>query len=340
MSRTTIKDVAAEAGVSLGTASRALSGNGSVAASTRERVLAAAHRLNFVPNGQAGSLRSERTRTIGLLIPDIRNPFFAELAHVVEQGARAEGLAVMLCSANEDPEQMQDHATVLRRHRVDGIIVAPFSTARESLQDLRDSGVPLVFLDRTIPGMGVPSVVSDTRRAITEAVTHLRSQGARNIGYISGPSETTTGVERLAEFRAAADAAGVRVEVAHGDFQEHSGRVGMRRLLERHVDAVLASDSLMTIGAFKECRSAGITPVKDLPFVGFDDIAPFALLQPALPLICQDLHAMGTSAVELLLAQLVGESPSRELRLQAHLKLPAAPEPGSQDSIHQDHHES
>lgn len=340
MSRTTIKDVAAEAGVSLGTASRALSGNGSIAAPTRERVLAAARRLNYVLNAQAGSLRSDRTRTIGLLIPDIRNPFFAELAHVVEQSARAEGLGVMLCSANEDPQQMHDYATVLRRQRVDGIIVAPFSTARESLQELQDSGMPLVFLDRTIPGMEVPAVVSDTRAAIAEAVTYLVAQGARKVGYISGPSETTTGVERLAEFRAAAEAAGVAVEIALGDFQERSGRLGMQSLLARGVDAVLAADSLMTIGAFKACRAAGVTPVQDLPFVGFDDIAPFALLQPPLPLICQDLHAMGTSAVRLLLAQLGGQTSSSELRLEAHLQLPAATGADAPQPIDRDHHES
>lgn len=340
MSRTTIKDVAAEAGVSLGTASRALSGNGSIAAPTRERVLAAARRLNFVPNAQAGSLRSERTRTIGLLIPDIRNPFFAELAHVVERRARSEGLSVMLCSADEDPQQMHDYATVLRRQRVDGIIVAPFSTARDSLRELQGSGTPLVFLDRTIPGMGVPAVVSDTRDAIADAVRYLVDQGARRIGYISGPSETTTGVERLAEFRAAAAASGVDVEIAHGDFQEHSGRLGMRSLLARGVDGVLASDSLMTIGAFKECRAAGVKPVQDLPFVGFDDIAPFALLQPSLPLICQDLHSMGTAAVQMLLTQLAGVTSSQELRLEAHLKLPSGSEADSAQPIDPHHHES
>lgn len=117
MSRPTIKDIAAEAGVALGTASRALSGNGSVAAETRERVLAAAERLDFIPNAQARSLRSERTETIGLLIPDVRNPFFAELAHVVEREARASGLSVVLCGANEDPALMREYMLVLRQQR-------------------------------------------------------------------------------------------------------------------------------------------------------------------------------------------------------------------------------
>ena len=321
MSRPTIKDIAAEAGVALGTASRALSGNGSVAAETRERVLAAAERLNYIPNAQARSLRSERTETIGLLIPDVRNPFFAELAHVVEREARSSGLSVVLCSANEDPELMREYMLVLRRQRVDGIIVAPFSTARDTLEVVQQAGMPLVFVDRTIPGMGVPAVVSDTDPAIREAVAHLVSGGAQRLGFLSGPSQTTTGVERLSEFTAAAAEAGIETVIEHGDFQEESGRAGMRALLETGVDAVLTADSRMTLGAVRVCLEAGITPSADLPFIGFDDIAPFALLQPPLPLICQDLEGMATTAVQLLQAQLRGKNPRTEHRLPAQLRL-------------------
>lgn len=322
MSRPTIKDIAAEAGVALGTASRALSGNGSVAPETRERVLAAAERLDFIPNAQARALRSERTETIGLLIPDVRNPFFAELAHVVEREARSSGLSVVLCSANEDPELMRQYMLVLRQQRVDGIIVAPFSTAHDTLQAVTDAGMPLVFVDRTIPGMDVPAVVSDTGPAIREAVEVLTRGGAQRLGFLSGPSQASTGVERLAEFTAAVRATGIQTLIQHGDFQEETGRQGMRALLEAGADAVLAADSRMTLGAVRECLDAGIVPARDLPFIGFDDIAPFALLQPPLPLICQDLEGMATTAVQLLNAQLRGETPHTEHRLPAHLRLP------------------
>ncbi|MGP9604622.1 MULTISPECIES: LacI family DNA-binding transcriptional regulator [unclassified Brachybacterium] len=324
MSKPTIKDIAAEAGVALGTASRALSGNGSVAPETRERVLAAAERLNYIPNALARSLRSERSETIGLLIPDVRNPFFAELAHVVEREARSLGLSVVLCSANEDPALMRDYTLVLRRQQVDGIIVAPFSTARDTLLAVQDAGMPLVFVDRTIPGMGVPAVVSDTGPAISDAVAQLAVGGAQRLGFLSGPSQTTTGVERLAEFIAAAKATGIDTVIQHGDFQEESGRRGMRDLLEAGVDSVLTADSRMTLGAVRECLETGIVPVRDLPFIGFDDISPFALLQPPLPLICQDLEGMATTAVQLIQAQLRGESPHTEHRLPAQLRIPAA----------------
>lgn len=323
MSRPTIKDIAAEAGVALGTASRALSGNGAVAPATREKVLAAAARLDYVPNAQARSLRSERTDTLGLLIPDVRNSYFADLAHVVEREARAAGLSVVLCSANEDPDLMREYTRVLRRQRVDGIIAAPFSTARDSLGTVQTAGIPLVFMDRTIPGMDIPSVVSDTSAALRDAVEHLVTDGARRIGFISGPSQTTTGLARREEFIAAARAAEVETVIVDGDFQERSGREGLRSLLADEVDAVLAADSRMTLGAVRACLDAGIVPARDLRFIGFDDIAPFALLHPPLPLICQDLEGIATTAVELLLAELRGDPPAGEHRLPAHLRIPA-----------------
>lgn len=283
-------------------------------------MLAAAERLHYIPNAQARSLRSERTESLGLLIPDVRNPFFAELAHVVEREARAAGLSVLLCSANEDPELMAEYVLVLRRQRVDGIIVAPFATAQDTLATVKEAGIPLVFVDRTIPEMGVPAVVSDTGPAIHDAVRTLVAGGAQRLGFLSGPAQTTTGVERLAEFTDAATAAGVETVIQQGDFQEEAGRRGMQALLAAEVDAVLTADSRMTLGAVRECLEQGITPAGDLPFIGFDDIAPFALLRPPLPLICQDLEGMATTAVELLTAQPEGEAPAAEHRLPAHLR--------------------
>src|SRR5690606_31811618 len=206
--------------------------------------------------------------TIGLLIPDVRNPFFAELAHVVEREVRSSGLSVRLCNADEDPDLMRECTFVLRRQRVDGMIVAPSATARESLQTVQDAAIPLVFVDRAIPGMGVPAVVSDISAAITEAVRPLVAGGARRLGFIAGPRQTTTGRERLAEFTAAAEGPGVEVITQPGDFQEESGRQGMCALLAAEADAVLTADSRMTLGAVRACLDAGITPVRDLPFIG------------------------------------------------------------------------
>src|SRR5690606_38401393 len=127
---------------------------------------AAAERLDFIPNAQARSLRSERTETIGLLIPDVRNPFFAELAHVVEREVRSSGLSVRLCNADEDPDLMRECTFVLRRQRVDGMIRGPPPPGREALPAGQGAAVPAVVVARALPGMGVPAVVSGIRRAI------------------------------------------------------------------------------------------------------------------------------------------------------------------------------
>src|SRR5699024_1729520 len=160
-----------------------------------------------------------------------------------------------------------------------------------------------------------------TGPALHDAVHALVAGGAQRIGFLSGPSQTTTGVERLAEFTDAAAAAGVETVIQHGDFQEEAGRRGMQALLAADVDAVLTADSRMTLGAVRECLDNGIVPAGDLPFIGFDDIAPFALLQPPLPLICQDLEGMATTAAQLLNAPLDAAAPRRHVHAR---RTPAA----------------
>ena len=274
MSRPTIKDIAAEAGVALGTASRALSGNGSVAAGTRERVLDAAERLNYIPNAQARSLRSERTETIGLLIPDVRNPFFAELAHVVEREARASGLSVVLCSANEDPELMREYMLVLRRQRVDGIIVAPFSTAHVTLTPSSRPGCRWSSWTAPSPAWTCPP--SSPIPAPRSARPSRTSWAGERSAWDSSPApprpppvwsawpSSPPRPPRRASRPSSSTATSRRNPVA---------RV-CAPLLETGVDAVLTADSRMTLGAVRVCLEAGITPSADLPFVGFDDIAP------------------------------------------------------------------
>lgn len=338
MGRATIKDIAAAAEVSLATASRALSGTGSVSHGARERVLAAAEQLGYVPNGQARALRSERTQTIGLLIPDVRNLYFAELAHEIELALRQDGLSLVLCTANEDPEQMRIDADLLLRQRVDGIIIAPFFSGRPSVQKLLDAEVPLVFVDRTIDDMGVPAVISSTRQAITDAVEDLRASGARRIGYISGPSDTSTGRERKKEFCDAATAFGLEIETVDGDFRERSGTHGMNILLSRGVDAVLAADSSMTLGAVRACLDRSLVPGRDIALTGFDDVDQLSFVRPTLPLVCQDIGRMARIAVERLRQQLAGVPCPTRTRIDATFRtsrdraLPTARDQGAEES--------
>lgn len=309
----TIKDVADKAGVSVATASRVLSGHPSTSAVARTAVTGAAQQLGFRPNAQARSLRKTTTETIGLVLPDVRNPFFADLAHAVEQRARDFKYLTLFGNANESAEQQDRYFDVMLSQRVDGLIAAPLGDF-ESLKSILDSGIPSVFVDRVIADTAVPSVTPDNVTGVQEAVRHLTGQGHRRIGYIAGPQSTSTGRERLAAYQEAlADSeADDDVElIFFGDFQAASGAAGARYLLELPLapTAFLAADSLMSIGAIGVCNERGIGIGTDLAFVAYDDIDAFTLLNPALTVIAHDVDAMGRLAVEMLTQVIAGEAP-------------------------------
>ncbi|MBG6224976.1 LacI family transcriptional regulator [Arthrobacter sp. CAN_A2] len=308
----TIKDVAMKAGVSTATASRVLSGHPSTSPAARTAVEQAVAELGFRPNAQARSLRKTTTQTIGLLLPDIRNPFFADLAHAVEQRARDFGYLTLFGNANESMEQQERYFDVMLSQRVDGLIAAPQGD-RAGLAGLLGSGLPTVFVDRVIEGAGVPSISPDNRTGIREAVAHLTGLGHRRIGYIAGPQSTSTGRERLQAYQEAiagspADAAPELVYI--GDFQAASGAAGAHALLDLPdaPTALLAADSLMSIGAIGVCNARGISIGSDVAFVGYDDIEAFTLLNPALTVIAHDVDAMGRGAVEMLVDVIAGAS--------------------------------
>ncbi|MHA7280798.1 LacI family DNA-binding transcriptional regulator [Arthrobacter sp. MDT2-2] len=313
MRSVTIKDVAEKAGVSIATASRVLSGHPSTSPSARTAVEHAVAELGFRPNAQARSLRKTTTQTIGLLLPDIRNPFFADLAHAVEQRARDFGYLTLFGNANESVEQQDRYFDVMLSQRVDGLIAAPQGD-RASLAGILESGLPTVFVDRVIDGAGVPSLSPDNRTGIREAVAHLTGLGHRRIGYIAGPQSTSTGRERLQAYQEAirespADDAGELVYI--GDFQAASGASGAQALLDLPdaPTALLAADSLMSIGAIGVCNERGLSIGAGLAFVGYDDIEAFALLNPALTVIAHDVDAMGRGAVDMLVQVIAGEPP-------------------------------
>lgn len=332
MRSVTIRDVAEQAGVSTATASRVLSGHPSTSSAARIAVERAASDLGFRPNAQARSLRMTTTQTLGLLLPDIRNPFFADLAHSVEQRARDFGYLTLFGNANESAEQQERYLDVMLSQRIDGLIAAPQGD-RDTLADLLGSGLPTVFVDRVIEGVELPSISPDNVSGIREAVDHLTGLGHRRIGYIAGPQSTSTGRERLQAYQEAireaqADDDGDLVYI--GDFQAASGAAGAHALLDLPdaPTAFLAADSLMSIGAIGVCNERGLAIGSDIAFVGYDDIEAFTLLNPALTVIAHDADAMGRGAVEMLAQVIAGEqAESRVLpsRLIIRGSTPARP---------------
>jgi LacI family transcriptional regulator len=315
MATSTIREVAARAGVSIATASRVLSGHPATSAEARLRVGAAVEALDYRPNAQARALRSTRTHTLGLLLPDVRNPFFADLAHSVEQAAWADGYVTLLGNANERKEQQDRYLDTLMSRRVDGIILAPLGDGSGSLTALLKREIPTVFVDRTVPGIDVPSVTTDSAAGIHQAVAHLAAVGHRRIGYLSGPLAISTGRDRLEAFSQALSDCGLSQDPAlvhFGDFQPASGAAGVHRLLatEPPPTALLAANSPMAGGAIATLHQLGLRIGSDIALVAFDDVAGFALPDPALSVISHSVADMGRIAVAMLLQVIQGAKPA------------------------------
>ncbi|MFD7164376.1 LacI family DNA-binding transcriptional regulator [Streptomyces violascens] len=334
-----IKDVAAEAGVSVATVSRVLNSHPSVSEAARARVLAAVETLGYRPNAVARSLRTDQTRTLGLVISDVLNPYFTELARSVEEAARALGYSVIIGNADERPELQDHHVRTLLDRRIDGLLVSPTDGGSPLMLEAARGGTPMVFVDRWIPGIDVPVVRADGRAAIRDLVAHLHRLGRRRLAIIAGPAATTTGSERVEAFRAALGEHGISLPddyVGQGDFQAASGRRATERFLAlpEPPDAVFAADNLMTLGALDALRARGLRIGDDIALAAFDDIPWFVHTDPPVTAIAQPTGELGRAAVRALADLIEGRTP-RSVTLPASLVVrrscgESAPNPRSE----------
>ncbi|MEV6425810.1 substrate-binding domain-containing protein [Streptomyces sp. NPDC051662] len=309
-----IKDVAAEAGVSVATVSRVLNDHPSVSPTSRARVLAAVTALGYRPNAVARSLRTDRTRTLGLVISDVLNPYFTSLARAVEEEARTLGYSVIIGNADERPELQDHHVRTLLDRRIDGLLVSPTDRGSPLIRDAVRAATPLVFVDRWIPGVEVPVVRSDGRAAIRDLVAHLLRVGHRRLAIIAGPATTTTGSERVDAFRTALAGHGLALPDAYigqGDFQAESGRRAAERFLDlpEPPDAVFAADNLMALGALDAIRARGLSVPDDIALAAFDDIPWFVHTDPPITAIAQPTDELGRAAVRALAERIAGRVP-------------------------------
>ncbi|MFF5771296.1 LacI family DNA-binding transcriptional regulator [Streptomyces californicus] len=309
-----IKDVAAEAGVSVATVSRVLNGHPSVSQEARTRVLAAVEALGYRPNAVARSLRTAQTRTLGLVISDVLNPYFTELARFVEEEARALGYSVIIGNADERPDLQDHHVRTLIDRRIDGLLVSPADGGTPLLREVALSGTPMVFVDRWIPGIDVPVVRADGTGAVRDLVAHLHGLGHRRLAIIAGPAATTTGDERVEAFRGALRDHGLALPDAYigqGDFQAASGRRATERFLElaEPPEVVFAADNLMALGALDAIRARGLRVPDDIALAAFDDIPWFVHTGPPITAVAQPTADLARAAVRALADRIEGRTP-------------------------------
>lgn len=316
----TIPDVAREAGVSRSTASRALADYGSVSPEAREKVRAAAEKLGYRPNQLARSMITGRTHTLGVVVADIQNPFFAGVTRGITDAARAAGYQVLLANTDEDVTAERAAVKTLLDKHVDGLIVSPASTADAAhLKAAHTSGCPVVLLDRRAPGLPCDSVTVDNRGAAKDAVGRLIAAGHRRIGLVSlvgtgdedpsGP--ITTGLERIEGYRAALREAGIEDTeryLRRGTFHRQDPAAlaaGLLALPDRPT-AVFATDSMIALGVLTAARAGGLTVPDDLSVVTFDDPDWASAVRPRMSVVAQPVQELGACAVRALTARIEG----------------------------------
>ncbi|MFD5402144.1 LacI family DNA-binding transcriptional regulator [Streptomyces griseorubiginosus] len=335
----TMADVARTAGVSVATVSHVLNGTRPVLPHTRQAVLDAVDELGYTPNTLARSLVTSRTRSIGLAVSAISNPYFTEILQGVEAGALEHGYSLLIADPHDDPEHERKVVQLLHERRVDGMIVAPSADPRELVAYLTRHEVPTVFLDRVVEGAGgveepeddagPPSggprrfdqVCAESTRPMAELVTHLAGLGHRRIGLVAGLPGLSTTAERIAGYRRGLTASGLPHDphlIVHGDSESAGAEVATAALLALPTPptALVTANNTMTIGTLRTLRARGLSVPDDLALCCFDDFAWADLFAPRLTAIAQPSREIGTEAVRLLLERLAApDRPTRTLRL-------------------------
>jgi LacI family transcriptional regulator len=302
-----IKDVARRADVSLGTVSNVINRPESVGAQTRARVLAAINELGYVRSESARQLRAGQSRIIGLLVLDMGNPFFVEVARGAEHAARAAGLRVMLCNSGQDPREEADYLSLFAEQRVRGVLITPADASGASLAPLTHQRMPFVLVDRLVPAGEGCSVSVDDVTGGAMAARHLLDAGHKEIVFINGPLQLAQCRDRYEGVCKAISDAGLpagTVTMLHVDHLDvAAGRDAAARLLglPRRPSAVFCANDLIALGVLQAVYAAGIRVPDQMAIVGYDDIEFAAAAAVPLTSVRQPAFRIGTTAAELLI---------------------------------------
>lgn len=306
-----ISDVAKHAGVSVATVSRVLGGQSGVSDAARERVLAAVKALDYHPDLAARRLRSGKTDTLGLVVADIRNPYFTEISRAIEDVAYANRMRVLLCNSDEDPEKERFYLDMLRDENVAGVILSPTLDLLSRFRPA-DFSFPVVLVDRCTPETEADAVVLDNIDAAQRLIRHLIDRDCRRITLFHGTA-SATGMQRLEGYRSALAAAGLTPFTQAIKSTTFAARKALLEHLRTHPlpDAVVASSGLILLGLVEALREAGLQCPRDILIAGFDDQPWTRIVTPDITVIAQPTADIGRSAIELLLARVAQPGQAR-----------------------------
>ncbi|HNW59129.1 MAG TPA: LacI family DNA-binding transcriptional regulator [bacterium] len=320
---TTITDIATQAHCSVSTVSRVLSKQAKkyrISREMEERILQVAQKLNYRPNHLARGLRLKQSQTIGLVVPDISNPFFAYVTRIIQTFAYNAGYSLIVCNTDENLQTEIDQIELLRSKGVDGFIIMPVGVRYSHLKELLDDGIPLVLLDRCFDEIQTNSVIVNDYKGAFEAVEHLLSEGHTRIAIVQGLAETHTNRARLRGYLDALAKYGIAPDenlIVGDDFRKNNGYIETKILLrlEQPPSAIFTTSDLITLGALQAIQEEGFLIPEDISLVSFDDtdFAPF--LYAPLTAVSQPKELMGEIAVKLLIEDLKSKGQKEKKRI-------------------------
>ncbi len=320
----TIKDIASRTGLGLATISSYLNG-GNVREKNREKIEAAIRELNFEVNEVARGLKTNRTHTIGVVIPELNNIFCTEIITGMEDVLRKHGYATIICDCRTDKELEREAVDFLYRKRVDGIINIPVDAEGAHLRQFAGAEKPVIVIDRKLPKLFCDSILVDNRTAAKQAVDILLQNGHRSIGLLTGPADVYTAKERYLGYVEALRAAGITPEedlIVHSDYTIRGAAEGAARLLDTHPEmtALFAANYELTMGAMIVLNERGIAIPDEISVIGFDNREFARALQPALTIITQPTEAIAQQAAELMLQRLEAEEKAADVPQERYLQ--------------------
>src|SRR6202142_962280 len=322
-----IYDVARESGASVFTVSAVVNHKSHVGKKLRQRVGNAIRKLNYRPNLIARSLAKQRTHTIGMIVPDIANPFFPMVVRGAEDAAQKHGYNLLLCNSDDILAKEESSVELLLAKRVDGILLTKAAKDfRPSLrQMIKEVNIPFVLVMRTYPKLTGDAVITDDYQGAYDAVCHLARSGRRRIGLIGGPRKVSNAQARWEGFRDALKAEGLSYEPEldiEGDYRIESGYRAGHALLSHRPDGIYVANHLMTIGLLRAAEEMGLSCPDDFGLVSFDDYPWLGVFRPKLTTVELPKHQLGSEAVELLIRRIGGSVEKAVVRkLQPELRI-------------------
>ena len=315
--KVTIKDIAREAGVSVTTVSRVINNKPDVSDKTKEKVLKIIDEFNYNPNSVARGLVMQKTHTIGLIIPDISNPFFPDIAKAIEDKAQKLGYSVILFNTDNHLEREKKGVDLFKSKQVDGLVVSLSLGNENILKDLKKRNYPVVQIDRAVLNHLYPLISIDNKKSAYEIVQFLIKKGHKKIAHITGDLNTTTARDRLAGYKKALHDFDIEIDeelIIEGDYSKKAGLEGAEKLLKlkNPPTAVFAANDLTAAGVYNAVFAEGLNIPEDIAVAGHDDIDLASLLRPALTTMSQPKYSIGERAVTVLMKMINSD---RELKI-------------------------